>query len=145
VTVPSRARARSVEEMRELGKQAAAVLARGGFVNEAAHVIGVPIRTYHDWLQGADDAALAFQAEVMPAYFQAAREREDQAERDIFGGEQHSAAAVTWHRFKVERRYPLAFGAEAQKHEHTGKDGAPIQVQSVVLLPDDGSEPKSDD
>jgi hypothetical protein len=136
MTSPSRARTRSLEEMRDLGRKAAEVLSRGGFVNEAAHVIGVPIRTYREWLHGEDDAAVAFQAEVMPAYFSAAREAEEKAEQDIFGGEMHSSAAVTWHRFKTERRYPLALGEQASKIELSGANGGPIDVRDLSKAKD---------
>lgn len=129
MTSQPRARTRSVEEMRALGRTAAEVLRAGGYQIAAAVKIGVPERTYYEWLNGEDEGALAFQAEVLPAYEHAAREAEEQAEKDIFGGEMHSSPAVSWYRWKLEKRYPKVFGAA--RLEVSGPNGGPIESRDL--------------
>lgn len=139
----SRARARSVDEMAECGRKAAEVIRRGGYQIEAAFAAGVHEKTYYRWLDGDDDGCKAFQAEVLPALFEQAREAEKQAEKDISCTEQGSSAWANWHKWKLEKRYRKVFGDLAQKHEVevTGKDGGPIEtaatVRYVVQVPRD--------
>lgn len=135
MTSQSRARTRSVEEMRELGRQAAEILRAGGYQIAAAVKIGVPERTYYEWLNGSDEGALAFQSEVLPAYQAAAEAAEEKAEQDIFGGEMHSSAAVSWHKWKLEKRYPKVFGAST-KVELSGPGGGAIAVRDLSTADD---------
>jgi hypothetical protein len=132
--------------MREKGRVVADALSSDDrcFQVEAAHRAGLTEKTYYEWLAGEDECHEAFRSEVLPAVWAQARRAEEKAEQDIFAGEQPSSAAVSWHKFKLERRYRKLFGDLAQKHEVevSGKGGGPIQVEAVVILPDDGSEPK---
>lgn len=127
----SHARARTVEEMRVLGKKAAAVLRGNGFQLECALACGVNEKTYYRWLEGEDEPCLAFQAEVMPALIEQAREAERKAESDIACTEQGSSAWANWHKWKLERRYRKLFGDLAQKIEMSGPGGEAIKVTAV--------------
>ncbi len=132
VTKASHARARSVEEMRELGKKAAAVLRENGFQEEAARACGIHEKTYYRWLDDEDsEGCLAFQAEVVPALLDQAREALRKAESDIGCTEQGSSAWANWHKWKLGNRYRKLFGDLAQKHEVSGPEGKPLQVQAV--------------
>lgn len=132
VPVPvSLTRARSVDEWRALGRKCAEVLDAGGFQLEAALAAGLHEKAYYRALESEDEGQLAFQSEVLPALFRQAKKAEGDAEKDIFGGEQHSGPAVTWHKWKLEKRYRKLFGDLATKVEVSGPDGAPIKHEHL--------------
>jgi len=134
----SLARARSVDEMRAAGQRAAEVIRGGGFQIEAAFAAGVHEKTYYRWLEGEDEACLAFQREVLPALFEQARAAEQKAEQDIASSEGGSSAWASWHKWKLEKRYRKLFGDLAQKVEVSGPGGGPVEHKHafVAQLPD---------
>jgi len=120
--------------MRALGVAAGEVLRTGGYVIEAARAIGVPMRTFNDWLDGTDDAAVAFADGVLGGYAEAARKGEEEAFRDIMGSADKgpSGPHSSFHRWRLEKRWPRVFGG--QRVEVTGKDGGPVQHQDVTNM-----------
>ncbi len=124
-------RARTVEEMRELGRKAAAVIRDGGFVGQGALAAGIPESTFYSWLTGTDEGAVAFQLEVMPAYYSAAGEAEKEALSDIDGGDRGpSGPHSSFHKWRLEKRWPKAFATPAQL-EVSGPGGKPIEHRDV--------------
>ena len=137
MTVESRARTRSVEEMRELGRRVGEHLRGGAYVAEAADREGIPQSTYHSWLNGKDEAAMAFRQGAMAGYYAAAHEAQEQAERDIMGSDKGpSGPHASYHKWLLEKRFPAVFGQAAQQIEHSGPNGGPIDVRDLSTASD---------
>jgi hypothetical protein len=134
----SLARARSVDEMRALGKKAAEVIRAGGYQEKAALACGIHESTFYRWLDSDDEAAMAFSAEVKAAIFERAEVDEKKAESDIGSAESGSSAWAGWWKWKLSQRYRKLFGDLTQKVELTGKDGGPIhhKHEAVAAMSD---------
>lgn len=134
----SLARARSVDEWRELGRRCAEVLRDGGYQLEAALAAGLHEKAYYRALDSEDEGPLAFQAEVLPALFEQAKAAEKKAELDIGSAENGSSAWSGWWKWKLEKRYRKLFGDLATKVEVSGPDGGPIhhKHEAVAAMSD---------
>lgn len=83
----------------------------------AAAVAGINQDTLTDWMKKYSDFSEAIkEAEGRAVIGRLARIR--QAEPD------HWQAAAWW----LERKYPQEFGKTVEEKQHTGKDGAPLEI-----------------
>lgn len=125
-----------LEKLRDVGAKIAASLRSDPHMHQehAAVLAGISRRAYFTYLDGEDEACLAFQALVLPAVYEQAEENRKKAEMDIACVEQGSGAWASWHKYMLEKRYRKIYGDLAQevKVELTGPDGGPIRTQSIA-------------
>jgi transposase-like protein len=90
--------------------------------------VGAPYR-HAAWYAGVSEDTLARWRKRYAAFADAIKEAEAKAlvgrlARIRRAEDEHWQAAAWW----AERKYPQEFGKTVQEQQHTGKDGAPLEV-----------------
>ncbi|HEV8639460.1 MAG TPA: hypothetical protein VG370_35065 [Chloroflexota bacterium] len=108
----------------------------GATYEMAAQYAGIGYSTWATWLQRA-----AAGRHPYVEFLEALKEAEARAVLGWLAKIEKAASDGEWTAaaWKLERRYPHAYGRRVQ--ELTGRDGAPLQVQ--VVIPDNGREDRA--
>jgi hypothetical protein len=95
----------------------------------AAAYAGIGERTFYDWLA------------QYPQFSQAVKLAEGKAAIGWLARIEKAANDGTWQAaaWKLERRYPHAYGRTVQ--EHTGKDGGDIVIRAIRIVDPDEADP----
>ncbi|MBL8684408.1 MAG: IS1 family transposase [Myxococcales bacterium] len=93
--------------------------------------LGVSRRTLFEWLERGEAVDAPEGDELFVTFALAFRQAEAELERKTLG-KIAASKPVQWQRFAwlLERRFPTRYGAK-QRIEHTGAEGAPIQIDDA--------------
>ena len=97
----------------------------------ACAAVGIHHTIYYDWQKRAESGEEPY-ASLVP---EIQRARSAQGKSILREGDERAAdgnrAGVSWAQWKAETLHPTEFG-RAQRIEHTGKDGGPIETSSAT-------------
>lgn len=113
----------------QVQKRICDLLAAGNTRRAAAECAGITDRTLYAWLQRGEVAKSGPFLQFLRAVEKAEAEAEAVSVLTIRQAARESWQAAAWW---LERRRPHDWG-RIERHEHTGAEGTPIQVEDVTL------------
>lgn len=109
----------------ELQRQLVGAISKGYYIQTACQLVGIGESTFYRWLEQGEKAKSGPYREFWEALKRAEAYAEAKRVDNILkAGEMGDWKADAWY---LERRYPERW-ARKERHEHTGKDGGPIEV-----------------